>query len=267
MVGCGATNMGEIVRTILAALFILMGTLLPGISHADEAAIAAGREVFNHCIACHALEPGKQGFGPDLHGVVGRAAAALPTFDYSQALRKSKIIWTEANLRQWMSGNDKMLPGTRMRHVSITDKAEQNYLLAFLKSINAPERDHAKEAEVLLARAVDKINHDGPEAAFAAFNQHNGDYVSGELYVFAFTLKGKYLASGANPGLVGQDALDLKDAEGKYIVRPMIDIASSTGTGAVTYVWLNRTDNKVETKRSIIQRVGDTIIGVGYYLN
>lgn len=266
--------MGEIVRTLIAAIIIFLGSTLSGVSHAedanqaaDEATIAAGREVFNHCIACHALEPGKQGFGPDLHGVVGRAAASSPTFEYSQALRKSKIIWTEDNLRRWMSGNDKMIPGTRMRHVSITDKAEQDYLLAFLKSIDAPQRDHAKEAELLLRRAVDKLKADGPDAAFTAFNQHTGDYTSGELYVFVFTMKGKYMASGANPALTGQDAYKLKDAEGKHIVQEMIHIAKKSGSGAVSYVWLNRADNKVESKRSVIQRVGDYIVGVGYYLN
>jgi cytochrome c len=254
------------VRSLIAIIAILLGITLPGFARADDAEEAAGREIFNHCVACRALEPGKQGFGPDLHGVVGRAAASLPTFEYSQALKNSKIIWTEDNLRKWMSGNDAMIPGTRMRHVSITDKVEQDYLLAFLKSLDAPARDYAKEAEVLLSRAVDKLNHDGPETAFAAFNQHSGEFVNGELYVFVFTMKGKYMASGANPGLVGQDAYNLKDAEGKYIVRSMINVVNAKSAGSVSYVWLNRADNKVERKRSFVQRVGDYIVGVGYYL-
>ncbi len=240
---------------------------LPAYALSDDAEETAGRQIFNHCIACHALEPGQRGFGPDLHGVVGRAAGALPGFDYSDALKNSKIIWTEDNLRKWMSGNDAMIPGTRMRHVSITDKVEQDYLLAFLKSLDAPARDHAKEAEVLLSQAVDKLKADGPEKAFAAFNDHNGDFVKGELYVFVFTMKGKYMASGANPSLVGQNAYNLKDAAGKYIVRSMINVVNAQGSGSVSYVWLNRADNKVETKHSFIQRVGDYIVGVGYYLN
>ncbi len=102
----------------------------------DQAAMeAAGQQVFNHCVACHFLEPGKQGFGPDLHGVVGRPAASLPNFNYSDGLKTSGIVWTENSLRQWMAGNDKMVPGTRMRHVAITDKVEQDYLIAFLKTL------------------------------------------------------------------------------------------------------------------------------------
>lgn len=253
-------------RTFFTALVAFAGAFITNAVYADEAEVAAGRQVFDHCISCHSIEPGKLGFGPDLHGVVGRAAGSLPNFQYSIALQKAEFIWTEANLRKWVSGNDKMIPGTRMRHVAISDKAEQDYLLAFLKSLKGEPRDFAKEAEVLLNKAVDKLKQDGPDAAFAAFNQHKGDFVSGQLYVFVFDMKGKYLASGANPKLAGQNAYDLKDAEGKYIVRTMIDIAQKTGSGTVDYVWLDRADNQVENKRSIIQRSGDYIVGVGYYL-
>jgi len=254
-------------RLTVTAFVFSIGTLLSGAVYADDAEIAAGRQVFEHCIACHAVDPGKQGFGPDLHGVVGRPAASLPNFVYSEALKKSKVIWTEYNLRAWMSGNDKMIPGTRMRHVSITDVTEQDYLLAFLSSLQGPPRDHAVDAQLLLDNAVEKMKHDGAKAALAAFNQHSGDFINGELYVFVFSMKGQYMASGANPKLTGQNAYDLHDASGKYLVREMIDIAKKSGAGAVDYVWLNRADNKVENKRSLIQRVGNYIVGVGYYLN
>lgn len=123
--------------------FVALSAALVGIwagsstlAYADDSAeVAAGRQVFNHCIACHFIEPGKQGFGPNLHGVVGRPAASAAGFAYSKALSESKIVWTEANLRKWVAGNDKLVPGTRMRHVAITDKAEQDYLIAFLKSL------------------------------------------------------------------------------------------------------------------------------------
>lgn len=102
---------------------------------AETAEEAAGRVVFNHCIACHFIEPGKQGFGPNLHGVVGRKAASLPGFAYSEGLSKSGLTWTEDNLRKWMAANDKLVPGTRMRHVGITDPVEQDYLIAYLKTL------------------------------------------------------------------------------------------------------------------------------------
>lgn len=96
---------------------------------------AAGQEIFKKCSACHSSDGSKNTFGPSLVGVVNRKAASLPRFAYSDALKKSGLTWTEANLRRWVAGNDILVPDTRMRHVQITDKAEQNYLLAYLKSL------------------------------------------------------------------------------------------------------------------------------------
>jgi cytochrome c len=96
---------------------------------------AAGQEIFKKCSACHSTDTSKNTFGPSLVGVVNRKAASLPRFAYSDALKKSGLTWTEANLRRWIAGNDILVPGTRMRHVQITDIAEQNYLLAYLKSL------------------------------------------------------------------------------------------------------------------------------------
>ncbi|MDP2560613.1 cytochrome c family protein [Psychrobium sp. 1_MG-2023] len=96
---------------------------------------AAGAEIFKKCSACHSTDSSKNAFGPDLTGVVNRKSASLPRFAYSDALRKSGLVWTEANLRRWIAGNDILVPGTRMRHVQITDAAEQDYLLAYLKSL------------------------------------------------------------------------------------------------------------------------------------
>ena len=96
---------------------------------------AAGQEIFKKCSACHSTDASKNAFGPSLVGVINRKAASLPRFAYSDALRKSGLTWTEANLRRWVAGNDILVPGTRMRHVQITDKAEQDYLLAYLKSL------------------------------------------------------------------------------------------------------------------------------------
>lgn len=96
---------------------------------------AAGQEIFKKCNACHSADGSQNTFGPSLVGVINRKAASLPRFAYSEALKNSNLTWTEANLRRWVAGNDILVPGTRMRHVQITDLAEQNYLLAYLKSL------------------------------------------------------------------------------------------------------------------------------------
>ena len=101
----------------------------------EEMMQAAGQEIFKKCSACHSTDGSKNAFGPSLVGVINRKAASLPRFAYSDALKSSGLTWTEANIRLWVAGNDILVPGTRMRHVQITDKAEQDYLLAYLKSL------------------------------------------------------------------------------------------------------------------------------------
>ncbi|WP_428609885.1 c-type cytochrome [Sedimenticola sp.] len=101
-----------------------------------EAMVAAGKAAFTHrCKACHSPDSATNSFGPSLSGVVGRPAGTLPRFVYSRAMQKAKIVWTEANLRKWIANNEKLVPNTRMRHVSITDVTEQDFLIEYLKSL------------------------------------------------------------------------------------------------------------------------------------
>ena len=104
---------------------------------ADERSMeAAGRQLFvHHCTACHSLDTSENAFGPTLVGVMDRPAASVPRFAYSKAMAASGITWSEDNLRKWIADNDALVPGTRMRHVSITDQAEQDYLISFLRSL------------------------------------------------------------------------------------------------------------------------------------
>ena len=87
---------------------------------------------FHQCASCHSLDTSANAFGPSLIGVYGRPAGTVPRFAYSEAVQKSGIVWNEDNLRKWISGNDTFIPGTRMRHVAVTDKAKQDELIEAL---------------------------------------------------------------------------------------------------------------------------------------
>jgi len=127
------------------------------------------------------------------------------------------------------------------------------------------EINDAKRAQALLARAVDyyKGNKDRALAAF----MRSGEFINGELYVYALGTNGKMLASGgSSSALVGRDISDMRDATGKPFFREMIDTAKTKGDGMVEYRWLNRVDRKVERKVTYYQKVDDTIIAVGFYI-
>ncbi|MEO6351986.1 MAG: cache domain-containing protein [Burkholderiaceae bacterium] len=127
-------------------------------------------------------------------------------------------------------------------------------------------RASMEEAQDLLAKAVAFLKKSGGDTAFTAFNNPQGGFKYNDEYVFAIGLDdGKYRASGAAPQLTGMDVRGLKDAAGKPLIEEMITLAKQKGSGTVDYVWRNPATNAVETKHSLIQRVDNVLLGVGYY--
>ncbi len=103
----------------------------------EEAMVKAGRIMFQYrCRSCHSDDVTNPSYGPPLKNVVGRKAGSVVGFNYSDALRNSNIVWDEEKLRAWIKDNKAVMPGTRMRHVGITDEAEQNFLLHYLNHIS-----------------------------------------------------------------------------------------------------------------------------------
>lgn len=92
-----------------------------------------GKELFEkRCGGCHAMDRDKE--GPRLGGVYGRAAASVSSFEYSAALQKSKITWTEETLEKWLADPDKLVPDNDMPfHVQNAD--ERHEIIAYLKQL------------------------------------------------------------------------------------------------------------------------------------
>jgi cytochrome c len=127
-------------------------------------------------------------------------------------------------------------------------------------------RSTEEEAQSMLDKAVAQMKKSGAAAAYRTFNDPKGAFIRGDLYVFAIGIEdGRYRASGAAPHLVGKKVHDMRDAEGKPLVQEMIALAKEKGSGTVDYVWRNPATNAVEPKHSLVQRVNDVVVGVGYY--
>jgi cytochrome c len=122
-----------------------------------------------------------------------------------------------------------------------------------------------EQAKALLDKAVAYQEKVGPARAFCAFNDPGGDFHQGPLYVFAINMDGIYFAHSAAPTLVGVSLRDTKDAAGKPIGKDIMRVIETQGEGAVDYMWLNYTSNKVEKKRSFVKRIENFVLGVGYY--
>ena len=126
-------------------------------------------------------------------------------------------------------------------------------------------RSSPQEAKGMLEEAVDTLKKKGPDA-FAAFNDPKGEFVHDDLYVFAVGIDdAMFHAHGAAPSLVGKPAAELRDAQGKEIIKEMLAVVKVKGSGEVGYVWRNPVTNRVETKHSMVQKVDKYMLGVGYY--
>lgn len=121
------------------------------------------------------------------------------------------------------------------------------------------------DAKALLEKAVAYFGSKGAAHAFCAFNDENGAFHKGPLYVFAINMDGVYFAHSAAPSLVGTSLRDTRDAGGQPIGKLIMEAASTRQTDPVEYMWLNYETNKVEKKHTYLKGLDDFILGVGYY--
>lgn len=119
------------------AAFLLGGAFaFPAAAQDGDA--AAGQRVFNQCRACHTLEPGKHMLGPSLHGIVGKKAGTVEGFrNYSPALQKSDVVWTEENIAKYMMDPKGFIPGNRMVFVGLKRPEDIQNVIAFIKQQSA----------------------------------------------------------------------------------------------------------------------------------
>lgn len=122
------------VRAAMLSLVLAGGLALP--AAAQDA--AAGQRVYNQCRACHTIaEGGRNGVGPNLHGVVGRPAGAIEGFRYSAALRGKAaegLVWDEATLRAYITNPKAVIPGGAMTYPGLRSEQQMNDLIAYLKA-------------------------------------------------------------------------------------------------------------------------------------
>jgi cytochrome c len=94
-----------------------------------------GKQLFeSRCTGCHSLDADKE--GPRLRGVYGRTAGSVPSFEYSDALKQSKIEWHDQALNEWLTDPDKRVPGSGMAF-RIQSMEERAAVIAYLKDVSA----------------------------------------------------------------------------------------------------------------------------------
>ena len=115
-------------------IYFLAGLLAAGQAAAGDAKV--GEALFKRCASCHQVGTYAQGgFGPQLNAIVGRRAASTKDYKYSEAMRKSGLVWDEKTLAAYLRAPHDVVPGTSMRFWGIKDEQQVADLLSYLRTL------------------------------------------------------------------------------------------------------------------------------------
>jgi cytochrome c len=124
----------------LAAALLAVAASPPAMAQ-SAADPAAGERVFVQCRACHQVgETARNTVGPQLNGLFGRKAGAVPGYNYSPAYQRPEVaekIWSEENFTAYIRNPMSVTPGTRMVFAGLRSDTQIANLIAYLKQFDA----------------------------------------------------------------------------------------------------------------------------------
>ena len=123
------------------------------------------------------------------------------------------------------------------------------------------------EAEAFVAKAIAYIKANGAEKAYNEIT--NGTtFKDRDLYVIVYDLTGKNLAHGANAKLVGKDLIGMKDPDGKPLNQILVNLAKEKGKGwSEEFKFRNPVTNSLQRRIVYVEKLGDTFVGCGIFLD
>ena len=123
----------------------------------------------------------------------------------------------------------------------------------------------ADDAKALVEKAAAYYQANGKEKAIKAFNDPKGEFVKGDLYVFAWDMNGVSVVNPYNPKQLGINVVNLPDVDGKYYRKEAMEVIKKSGATWADYKFKNPKTGKVEHKTSYLKKAGDVVLGCGVY--
>lgn len=99
--------------------------------------VSAGERLFKrHCGICHIAEKDstRRLQGPNLFGLVGRKAGTVEGFRYSEANKKSGIVWSAETLDPYLADPRGVIKGTIMAFVGVKKPDERKAIIDYLSA-------------------------------------------------------------------------------------------------------------------------------------
>ena len=117
-----------------AAIGMLMTGLTAGNGLAQDGDPAAGEKVFRQCQACHVIDAEQNRVGPHLVGIIGRPAGSVESFNYSDAMANSGIVWDETTIAEYLANPRSYVDGNRMAFAGLRNEQQIADVIAYIQS-------------------------------------------------------------------------------------------------------------------------------------
>ena len=120
---------------IIAATMSVVLAIAATEAVAQSGDAARGERLFNQqCKACHTVEKdGRNGIGPNLHGVFGSKAGVTPGFSASEAMAKSGIVWDDKAMAEYLKDPKTRVPDGKMVYAGLKQQAQLDDMIAYLR--------------------------------------------------------------------------------------------------------------------------------------
>lgn len=148
-------------------------------------------------------------------------------------------------------------------------QSEPDVAVSVSEGSSTPQPTQYTSNETLVAfveSAVAYVRENGREKALDEFNDPNGSFVRGELYIYAYDFNGTTLAHPVNPEKVGVNRVnETEGGVGAFLVMMSDAVRNGDGFGRIAYInpMRNRT---LESKLAYGMRVDeDWWLGSGVY--
>jgi cytochrome c len=129
-----------------------------------------------------------------------------------------------------------------------------------------PKSEQAKKIVALVEKAAALIDSKG-RSIFPEFR--NGEWRTGDTYLFIDDLKGIVLFNSGFPKDEGSDFSGRKDSNGKLFVAEFLKVVQSKGSGWVDYMFPKPGQSQPSQKWSYVKAVNvdgtPALVGAGFY--
>jgi len=142
---------------------------------------------------------------------------------------------------------------------------EARQLVELVSRFKTDRNEQRGEAVELVKAGVAHLRKHGLQRALAAFNDRQGPFVRGDLFLIALDLKCNLLCFAPKPDNVGQNHWNIQDADGRFFSRTTVQLAQRQGSGWYDYRPVNPATGRIDEKSAYFEREGDIVLVCGIY--